>query len=151
MSKASRYLAITALLLAATARSDSPAKPVLSTEDAQMVHLKDVPWAPPKAKEFPPGALTALIATDPQTGASIGYGKFPPGYALPSHWHSFTEYTVLLSGKATFTVDGKAAELSPGDFIVIAAKAHHRLTCGPGAECVLLTRRAGATDYHWDM
>jgi quercetin dioxygenase-like cupin family protein len=149
MTRAPRFFAVGALLLATAARSDAPVKPP-STEDSQVVHLKDVKWSPPKAKEFPPGALVSPIATDPVTGGSIGYGKFPAGYALPSHWHSFTEYTVLLSGKATFTVDGKATELSPGDFIVIPAKAHHRLTCGAGSECVLLTRRAGATDYNWD-
>jgi quercetin dioxygenase-like cupin family protein len=150
MSKLSQYATLAALLLAPVARADSPAK-APSTEDGQVVHLKDVQWTPAKAKEFPPGAMSALIAGDPQTGGSIGYGKFPPGAALPSHWHSFTEYTVLLSGKATFTVDGKAIELSAGDFIVIPAKAHHKLTCGAGAECVLITRRAGPTDYHFDM
>jgi len=151
MFNLSRYAALAALCLAPVARSDSPAKPPPSTEDAQVVHLKDAQWAPAKAKEFPPGAMGAPIAVDPQTGGGIGYGKFPAGASLPSHWHSFTEYTVLLSGKATFTVDGKAAELSPGDFIVIPAKVHHKLTCGAGAECVLITRRAGPTDYHWDM
>jgi quercetin dioxygenase-like cupin family protein len=150
MSKLSRYACLAALLLAPAARSDAPAKPP-STEDAQVVHLKDVQWTPAKAKEFPPGAMSALIAVDPQSGGSIGYGKFPTGAALPSHWHSFTEYTVLLSGKATFTVDGKATELSAGDFIVIPAKVHHKLNCGAPAECILITRRAGPTDYHFDM
>src|SRR5271170_3750337 len=124
MPRPSTFLAVTALLLARTAYSDAPA-PAPSTEAAQVVRLKDAKWAAPKAKEIPPGAMAAPIAVDPQTGGSIGYGKFPPGYVLPTHWHSFTEYTVLLSGKATFTVDGKSTELSAGDFIVIPAKAHH--------------------------
>ncbi len=149
MPKASRTLALAALLLATVARSDAPAK-LPSPEDSQVAHLKDAQWAPPKAKQFPAGAMGAPVAVDPQTGASVGYGKFPPGTALPSHWHSFAEYTVLLSGKATFTVDGKSTELSPGDYIVIPAKAHHRLTCGPTSECVLITRRAGAVDYNFD-
>ena len=149
MPSASRFLAVAAVFLATVARSDSPPK-LPSTEDSQVVHLRDAPWAPPKPKEFPAGAMGALVAVDPQTGASVGYGKFPAGAALPSHWHSFTEYTVLLSGKATFTVEGKSTELSPGDYIVIPARSHHKLTCGPGAECVLITRRAGATDYHFD-
>ena len=149
MSHTSRYVILFALLLAPVARSDAPAKPA-STEDGQVVHLKDVQWTPSKLKEFPPGAMSAVIAVDPQTGGSIGYGKFPPGAALPSHWHSFAEYTILLSGRATFTVDGKAMELAPGDFIVIPAKAHHRVTCGPSVECVVFTRRAGPTDYHFD-
>lgn len=149
MSQASHSLVVAAaLLLGTVARSDAPK--LLSPEDGQIAHLKDAQWNPPKAKEFPPGAMGAPIAVDPQTGASVGYGKFPGGAALPSHWHSFSEYTVLLSGKATFTVDGKSTDLLPGDYIVIPAKAHHRLSCAPGADCVLLTRRAGPTDYHFD-
>lgn len=98
MPSASRFLAVAAVFLATVARSDSPPK-LPSTEDSQVVHLRDVPWAPPKPKEFPAGAMGALVAVDPQTGASVGYGKFPAGAALPSHWHSFTEYTVLRAAK----------------------------------------------------
>ena len=150
MSHANRYIAVTALLLASVARPDAPAKPP-STEDSQVAHLKDVHWMPAKAKEVPPGTMSAVIAVDPQTGGSVGYAKLPPGAKFPSHWHSFAEYTVLLSGTATFTVEGKATELSPGDYIVIPAKAHHQLSCGPTAECFLFTRRGGPTDYHFDM
>ncbi|MGO9766081.1 MAG: cupin domain-containing protein [Myxococcaceae bacterium] len=149
MHNATATLAVAAFLLATSAGSQAPVKPS-STEDAQVVHLQDVKWAAPKLKEFPPGALAAVIAVDPQTGGSLGYGKFPAGYKLPTHWHSFTEYTVLLSGNATFTVDGKAIALSAGDYIVIPAKVHHSLTCDGSAPCVLLTRRAGPTDYHFE-
>jgi quercetin dioxygenase-like cupin family protein len=149
VNKPMRLLGVLVLLFAAVAYSDAPAKPP-STEDAQVARLQDAKWAPPKAPGFPPGALASPIAVDPQTGASIGYGKFPPGYALPSHWHSYAEYTVLLSGQARFIVDGKPLDLAPGDYLVIPAKAHHQVTCGAGAECVLITRRAGPTDYQWD-
>ena len=148
MKKPSKFLTLAALLLAGAARSDAPAQP-MPMEAAQVAHLKDAKWVAPKPKEFPPGVLVSPIAVDPQTGASMGYGKFPPGAALPMHWHSFTEYTVLLSGNATFTVDGKAIEMSAGDYIVIPPKVPHSLSCSAKAECVLITRRAGATDYHF--
>ena len=149
MRHAAYALALTAFIFAAEAPADAPVKPA-SSEDGQVVHLKDVQWTPPKAKEFPPGALSALIAVDPQTGGSVGYGKFPGGAALATHWHSFAEYTVLLSGTATFTVDGKATQLSAGDYIVIPAKVHHSLKCDGSVPCVLITRRAGPVDYHFD-
>lgn len=136
------------LLLAAVAHAQAPAKPP-STEDKQVVHVADAKWAPPKAPEIPAGAVASVIAVDPNTGASIAYAKFPPGYAFPPHWHSHTEYTVLISGKANFTVDGKSHQLVPGSYLVIPAKTHHEVTCGPGSECLLLTRRAGPTDYHF--
>jgi quercetin dioxygenase-like cupin family protein len=149
VNKPTRLLGVLVLLLGAVAYSDAPAKPP-SSEEAQVAHLNDAKWAAPKVPGFPPGALASPIAVDPQTGGAIGYGKFPPGYALPSHTHSYTEYTVLLSGNAHFTVDGKGIDLASGDYLVIPAKVHHQLTCGPSAECILITRRAGPTDYQFD-
>ena len=135
------------LFLASTARADAPKPP--STEEALVAHVAGAKWAPPKAPEVPPGALASPIAVDPGTGGSIGYAKFPPGYAFPAHWHSAAEYTVLISGKLTFVVDGKSSDLMPGSYIVIPAKSVHQATCAAGAECVLLTRRGGPADYHF--
>jgi len=148
MPKPSTFVAVATLLIASVARSDGPAKPP-STEDAQVVHLKAVQWAPPKPNEFPPGAVGAVVSVDPQTGGTVGYAKFPAGAAIPTHWHSFAEYTILLNGTVTFTVDGKPVELAAGDFIVIPAKVRHSAKCG-ASECVLFTRRAGPTDYHFE-
>ncbi len=136
------------LFLPAVAHAQAPAKPP-STEDAQVAHVADAKWAPPKAPEIPAGAVASVIAVDPNTSASIAYAKFPPGYAFPLHWHSYAEYTVLISGKANFTIDGKSHQLVPGSYLVVPAKTHHKVTCGTGSECLLLTRRAGPTDYHF--
>jgi quercetin dioxygenase-like cupin family protein len=56
---------------------------------------------------------------------------------------------VLVAGKAILTVDGKPHDLVPGSYAVIPAKAQHKLDCAAGAECLILTRRAGATDFHF--
>lgn len=82
MSKLSRYATLSALLLAAVARSDAPAKPP-STEDGQVVHLANAKWMPAKAKEFPAGAMGAPIAVDPTTGGALSYAKFPRGPRFP--------------------------------------------------------------------
>ena len=55
----------------------------------------------------------------------------------------------LRSGHQRFTVEGKSSDLGPGDYVVIPAKAKHSAQCLPGSECILLTRRAGPTDYNW--
>lgn len=142
------FAALIVALFVSAARADAPAKPP-STEEGLAAHVAEAKWAPPKAPEIPAGAMASPIAVDPASGASIGYAKFPAGYAFPLHWHTATEYTVLISGKATFTVDGKATELVPGSYVVIPGKAQHMVTCAAGSECVLLTRRAGPTDYHF--
>ena len=117
-------------------------------DEQMVVHVKEAKWTAPKAPEIPPGAMASPIASDPN-GPNLGYAKFAPGYTFPMHWHSATEYTSLVSGKVQFTVNGKSYELEPGSYIVIPPKAHHMAKCAPGAECILLTRRAGPVDYNW--
>ena len=90
----------------------------------------------------------APIASDPN-GPNVGYAKFAPGYTFPMHWHSFTEYTSVVSGKMQFTVNGKTYDLVPGSYVVIPAKAPPMAKCAPGAECIAITRRAGPPDYNW--
>ncbi len=142
-----KWMMLAALLAAVAVSADAPKLP--STEDAQAAHVADAKWAPPKAPEIPAGAMVSPIASEPASGASIAYAKFPADYRFPAHWHSHSEYSVLVSGKATFTIAGKDHELVAGSYVVIPAKAPHQVHCQPGAECVLLTRRAGPTDYHW--
>lgn len=139
-------LSLVVVLPAALALAADNKPPTM--DEQQVAHLKDAKFAAPKLPEIPPGAMGAPIASDPN-GSNIGYAKFKPGYTFPMHWHSFTEYTVLLSGKGEFTVNGKTYELEPGSYIVIPAKAPHMAKCAPGAECILLTRRAGPNDYNW--
>ena len=137
------------VLFTAVARGDAPpAKP--GTEEAVVANLQDAKFNPVTTPGIPAGAMASLIAGDPKTGPSVAYTKFPPGFALPTHWHSQTEYTTVISGKPRFTVDGKPYELTAGGYIVIPAKAKHSLNCGAGAECVVITRRAGAVDYNFE-
>ncbi len=142
-----RAIPLVVFALAAITYADAPKLP--STEDALVAHLAGAKWAAPTVPGIPPGVMASPIAVDPNTGGSVGYAKFPPGFVFPTHWHSATEYTVLISGKASFTVAGKTHELVPGSYLVVPPKTEHGVTCGQGAECVLLTRRAGPTDYHF--
>lgn len=138
------------LLFAATlVRADPPA-PRPAVDEAQVVHLADAHWNPIKLPEVPAGGFSSLVAGDPKTGPSLAYAKFSPGFAFPAHHHSHTEYTVLLSGAATFVVDNKPHALVAGSYLVIPAGVPHSVTCEAPAECLLLTRRAGATDYQFE-
>ena len=141
-------LALPLLLVAAVAVAADSKPP--STEDAQVVHLKDAKWAAPKLTEIPPGVMVSLVAVEPASGGTIAYAKFPPGYVFPSHWHSAAEYSTLLSGKTRLVMEGKPYDMEPGSYVVIPAKTHHQLTCLPGAECLIFTRRSGPIDYHFD-
>jgi mannose-6-phosphate isomerase-like protein (cupin superfamily) len=136
------------LLFAAGATlADAPAPP--STEDALVVHVGTAKFADSTAPNMPKGLKTALIGVDPNTKGTTGYARTPGGSGLAAHWHSFAEYTVLLDGKGTLVVAGKQHEIAPGSYFVIPAKAVHQLTCAAGGDCLLLTRRAGPTDYNF--
>ena len=130
------------------AQAQAPAKPP-SSEDALVANLADAKWAASTVPEIPPGLVGAPIAVDPKTGGPIGYAKLPPKYVFPMHWHSHPEYVVLISGKASFTLDGKTHQLLPGAYLTIPAKAHHSLTCSGESECVIISRRGGPVDYHF--
>ena len=140
-------IAAVAVMLGAVAHADAPKLP--APDDGFSINLVDAKWNPPKPPEIPPGAMVSPIASDPASGASLAYAKFPPGFVFPVHQHSLNEYTTLISGKMTVTVEGKAHEISAGGYITIPAKAKHGVVCAAGAECVLFTRRPGPTDYVW--
>jgi quercetin dioxygenase-like cupin family protein len=135
------------LAVAALARADDAKTP--STEDAFVANRSSAQLKAVDKPGIPAGVEAALVAKDPATGGTVAYAKIPAGVHFPMHWHSHAEYSVLLSGKAEFTLDGKKHEIGEGSYFVIPAKVHHELTCAADADCVLLTRRAGPTDYHW--
>jgi quercetin dioxygenase-like cupin family protein len=120
-----------------------------STEEAMVVHLKDAKFAQSTAPGMPQGVAGAPIGVDPNTKGPTGYAKIAPGTKVPEHTHSYAEYTVVLSGNATLMINDKAQEVSAGDYFIIPAKTRHSLACGPSADCVQLTRRAGPVDYNW--
>lgn len=134
------------LLFAATALADAPQP---STEDALVTHLSTAKFIESKTPNSPKGLQAAVIGVDPNTKGATNYARTPAGTGLPAHWHSFAEYTVFLAGNGTLILDGKQHEVSPGSYAVIPAKIVHQFTCGPGADCLLLTRRAGPTDYNF--
>jgi len=135
------------LLLALAALADAP-KP-RSTEEMQMNDPQEAKFTPAQVPGLPPGPTVSPIAVDPSSKGSIAYARIPAKYHFPLHWHSYTEYTALISGSASFVLDGKPYELVPGSYFVIPPKTQHELTCGAAADCLLLTRRAGPTDYNF--
>jgi quercetin dioxygenase-like cupin family protein len=118
-----------------------------STEDTQVVHLKDAKFTP--AKGMPEGVFSAPIGVDPNTKGGTGYAKLTSGTKLGEHTHSFAEYTALIKGNGTLTVEDKSYEIEPGDYFILAKGTRHSLTCKQGGDCVLITRRAGPTDYNF--
>jgi quercetin dioxygenase-like cupin family protein len=137
-----RLLALTLMLAAGAANPPS-------TEEALVANVATAKFADSTTPNSPKGMQQAPIGVDPNTKGPTGYGKTPAGAGLPAHWHAFAEYTVILSGKGTLVLDGKAQEVAAGSYFVIPARMVHQFTCSKDGECLLLTRRAGPTDYNF--
>lgn len=134
-------------LIASAAVADAPKPP--STEEALVADLGSAKFVDSTRPNSPKGSQQALVGVDPNTKGATAYAKTPAGTGLPAHWHSHSEYTVLISGTAALMVAGKTRQIGPGSYFVIPAKTPHQLTCNTGGDCLLLTRRGGPTDYNF--
>ena len=68
-----------------------------STESALVATVETAAFTESKTPNAPKGSKGAVIGGDPSTKGATAYGLTPAGTGLPAHWHSFAEYTVLLS------------------------------------------------------
>ena len=145
-----RTFSLLVVLLASTSSAQAPAaaKPA-SPDDAVVAQLKDAKWTAWTNPGAPAGLMVSSIAGDATTGPSLGYTKFPAGYAFPPHWHSFAESSVVISGTFHYVIDGKSYELGPGSVVVFPAKLVHSATCSKAGPCILMIRRAGAADFNF--
>ncbi|HXU72529.1 MAG TPA: cupin domain-containing protein [Polyangia bacterium] len=122
-----------------------------STDEYLVAQLADAHWmsAQKLDAKIPAGADVALIGADPMSTGVTMYLRTKPGYKLPLHWHIHHETDTMLSGKGTFVVDGKKIPAMVGTFVVVPSRAKHEFSCDSGADCVLIVRRSGPTDYNW--
>lgn len=127
-------------------RIPEPPRPP-STEEALVAQPRAAAWTPSERVGLPKGAQVALIGQDPVTTGNTVYLKCPAGWKMPAHWHHHTEYTTMISGKATMVVDGKTTVLQPGAYVVTPGKAKHEVTCDE--ESLFVARWSGPADRNW--
>ena len=122
-----------------------------STDESLVAQLADAKWMPAQKLDakIPAGAEVALIGADPVSTGVTMFLRTKGGFKMPLHWQTHIEYDVMVSGKGSIVVDGKKIPASPGTFVIVASKAKRELSCDAGAECVLVVRRSGPTDYNW--
>lgn len=122
-----------------------------STDEYLVAQLADARWIPAQKLDakMPAGAEVALIGADPVSTGPTTYVRMKAGYKLPAHWHMHHEYSTMIAGRGVFVVDGKKISSSPGTFVIVPSKAKHEFSCDAGADCVLVVRRSGPTDYNW--
>ncbi len=120
-----------------------------STEELLVADLPSAAWVSAEKMGYPKGAEAALIGQDPGSTAPTVYVRTTAGYKLPSHWHVHTEYSTMIAGKGTFTVDGKPHLVTAGSYVVVPSRVKHEFSCDTGVPCVLVVRRSGPADINF--
>lgn len=149
-------------LLAGTA--DLPMR--LMAEAYQAIHerggaLPDPPFLPESVlKALPPpgewkwvktllnGCSTAVLAKDPESGATLHMLQLPPGRSFPDHRHRSDEHALLLAGQAENSLYYGTA----GDWFHQVSGSEHRSLQGRGTDpCWTLSRveRGGVRLHGW--
>ncbi len=68
-------------------------------------------------------------ANAPVANQSLAEATLPPGAATERHYHGVSEeFYYILEGTGLMEIDGQEREVSPGDAILIPAKAWHQIT-----------------------
>lgn len=76
---------------------------------------------------LPPGAEYHLVHEDPATHAVELLVRFPSGYALPPHSHTYAETILILKGKLAVELKGQTTVLGGGSYAVFPAGTSHAL------------------------
>jgi quercetin dioxygenase-like cupin family protein len=121
-----------------------------STDDLLVAELAKAAWTPADKMGYPAGAQMALIGADPTTTGTTVYLKTPGGYKMPAHWHTHNQHLVVISGKGTFTINGKPSPMVAGTYFSIPSKTPHEFVCDAGGpDCVMVQQSLGPADLNW--
>lgn len=87
-----------------------------------------VNWDQIPARQSQPGVTTRRFDSD---GNTIFQYNFEPHAVFPVHSHPEEQVVIVLTGRATCTVDGTPVDLKPGDIARIGPNVPHGVTAGP--------------------
>jgi mannose-6-phosphate isomerase-like protein (cupin superfamily) len=116
-------------------------------------HLEEMPMNVVKRDEVPvfqggPGEVVRELAGLARTNAqhlSLAEVIIAPGGRARDHYHhQMEEVYYILRGQAQLTVDDETSTVGPGDTIVIAPGAHHKIVNGGDTDVVMVVACAPA-------
>jgi quercetin dioxygenase-like cupin family protein len=139
------------LLLAATCTLATPAAVrSQAPPEPRVVNFRDVAWGPPgSTPRFPPDVQTFQLGVDPANGGPTYLARFPAGSHFDLHWHTHSEYAVVMSGAVTIVLGDETHALTQGDYVVIPGAMNHSWDVPTGEAVVILVRRDGPADFNF--
>jgi mannose-6-phosphate isomerase-like protein (cupin superfamily) len=98
---------------------------------------------------YPKGAQKASLGIDPVSGGETYYARFPAGSRFELHWHSHSEYAVVLRGRVTHILGTESQSLAEGDYVIVPAKMNHGWKVDGSSDVFFLIRRDGPADFNF--
>jgi quercetin dioxygenase-like cupin family protein len=92
------------------------------------------------------GSESATLRENPE-GVEL-LARYPAGHVFPPHWHSANERVVLIEGRLSMYVDGKAEFLEPGGYAYMPAKQVQRMKCVSETRCSFYVFWDRPLDFH---
>ena len=81
-------------------------------------------WSTVPVEQMNPKTTRQVIHTETMSISQIGVLR---GYVVPVHHHVNEQVTMVNTGRVRFFIDGKPAEMGPGDVIRVPGNAPHYL------------------------
>jgi len=111
---------------------------------AVVVPVGDLKWV--DAGTETPGVQYAAVAGDPMKGAGKFFVKLPSGFSVGMHHHTADHFSVVVSGRMVFTVEGQAETRPAGSYWAYTGKKVHTTKCTDAAGCIIFVDAHGKWD-----
>ena len=123
--------------MAATPPGQKPGVNLTADNPMVVKNIDQLEWHPKNT--LPAGAFSSVAAGDPTKGHYAFYGKFPPNYTVPAHWHSFDCSVLIVKGSMTIKRQGlEDVTIQQGGFFTLPAKMIY--TAFTEDECIFLVQ-----------
>lgn len=104
---------------------------ILLADAMSVINPSDFHWKPKDA--LPPGAHGAVVRGDPAKGDYDFFGRFPPRFLVPMHYHTNEVWVVMMKGNMIIGRAGKPElEIVEGGFFVLPAGMPYTARCDQG-------------------
>lgn len=116
-----------------------------------VINIGEVEWSTPGYRPcFPQGVQTKQLGADPENSGPSYFARFPAGSQFEIHWHTHSEYVVVVSGTGAIILADKRHTISPGSYVVIPGKVSHSWHVTPGGSPLFIhVRRTGPADFNF--
>ena len=148
-----RFLCLLMLLTGTALAEDKPKAIELkvpplppSTDELLTADVSAAKWSP--QDKLGAGVQSALIGYDPMSTDTTGWVKLPGGNKIVEHSATHHVHYVLIAGRGSFSIAGKARPIAAGSYTVVPSKTKHGFSCDKGAECLFVVRHSGPPDVN---